>query len=733
MKHAYGRLALCLVTLSFPLASLADEPDVKVARVSYTDGDVSYQRGDSEGWNALGVNTPLVTGDSLYTADGGRAELNLGSGNALRLDAGTQVDLIQNARDVAQLGLRSGYVSLHARSASDSATLEIDTPSGAATVQEPGTYRVEITDRGARYSAVKGRLSVALSGQQLDVDSGESLTIEGTDKPKYSFDAVAPQTPFDQWAHDRDIRAERSESARYVHPDVVGSEDLDDHGYWRDTRQYGRVWTPSGVPPDWAPYRAGSWMWQDPYGWTWVSDESWGWAPYHYGRWMYVGGAWGWVPPPPVGYRGPAVVAEIHPSYAPALVAFVGGANWSVGVSLGGGPSVGWVPLAPAEPYTYPWQPAPRVTNHYTNITVINAVTVVNTTTFGSGRVRPISVPPRQLIHAPVIGSAPTGIVPTHESLCPSQPRDPHSRYVPHRRDESDRPLIVRTPPPPAPVPFHEKVAEIQRTGRPFEGHDRGEHNGWKNHDDRDRRFVAVSATPPERHETLTPAPGAPAKPPLRVGDEVGARPHPQGNGPRNDSRIAERTQPGDPWSNRPAPPPPPQSEPEHGRGNGDDHANRHQKESQPEPSGPQAPQTPPAPVSAPPSHPERGHGHAMERPAPVNAPTPVGAPTPVSGPTPVIATPPAPPSEPERAHGRAAEPVHNPHVAPAPASAPAPVRAPAPVSIPAPHAEAAPPAAHESHGQQQHESPKGAAPKPKDDKGKGKDKHADEGKPEGH
>ena len=485
MKHRLGGLALGLFALVAPVAVHADEPDTQVARVSYTGGDVSYQRGDSDGWNALGVNTPLVTGDSLYTADDGRAELSLGSGNVLRMDTGTQVDLISNTRDMSQLGLRGGYLSLRARSGAGGATVEVDTPNGAATVIDPGVYRFEMTDRLARYSVVKGKLSVALTGQQLDVEAGETLTIEGDDNPKYSFGPIAAQSSFDTWAHDRDLRTERAASARYVHRDVVGYEDLDDNGTWRDTSEYGRVWMPSGVSAEWAPYQAGRWTWQDPYGWTWVSSEPWGWAPYHYGRWVYVSGSWGWVPPPPMGYRGPAVVADLRPVYAPALVAFIGGKNWSVGISLGGGPSVGWVPLAPREQYYYPWQPAPHVTNNYTytNITVVNAVTVVNTTNFSRGPVRPIHVPPGQLKQAPRMGYTATEIVPTHESLCPFEPRDQRSRYVPHR--DLDRPLVVRTAPPPKPVPFHDKVVEIQRTGRPFDDHDRGRHEGWTNHGDR--------------------------------------------------------------------------------------------------------------------------------------------------------------------------------------------------------------------------------------------------------
>lgn len=539
MKDRFGRLALSLAIFCAPLVIHADEPSPRVARVSYTGGDVSYERGDSDGWNALGINTPLVTGDSLYTADDGRAEVHLGSGNVLRMDSGTQVDLLSNTRDLAQIGLRSGYLSLRARSVSESGSVEIDTPSGAATILEPGLYRVELSDGGARYSVVKGQLSVSVSGQQLDVDAGESLAIEGTDEPRYYFDPIAPETAFDQWARERDVRTERSRSVRYVHRDVVGYEDLDDHGTWRDTPDYGRVWTPSGMPYGWAPYQAGSWTWQDPYGWTWVSNEPWGWAPYHYGRWIFVRGAWGWVPPPPVGFHGPSFVAEIRPTYAPALVAFVGGNHWSVGISLGGGPSIGWVPLAPRERYYYPWQPAPRVTNNYTNITVINAVTVVNTTNFARGPIRPIRVPPGQLRHAPIVGYTATSVVPTHDSLCPSHPRDPHSRFVPRIVD--NRPLVVRTQPPSRPVPFDEKIAVIQKTGRPFDAHDRGEHSGWDKHASRNDRIATVSALAPEGRKELMPRPGAVAKPPHRIDQHVDMTPRPERAQPKDGGEIATR------------------------------------------------------------------------------------------------------------------------------------------------------------------------------------------------
>ncbi len=59
---------------------------------------------------------------------------------------------------------------------------------------------------------------------------------------------------------------------------------------------------------------------------------------------------------------GPRGVRSI---YAPALVAFVGGGGWSVGI----GGLVGWFPLGPGEIYN-PWYRCGR--NCYTNVNYNN-------------------------------------------------------------------------------------------------------------------------------------------------------------------------------------------------------------------------------------------------------------------------------------------------------------------------------------------------------------------------
>ena len=146
--------------------------------------------------------------------------------------------------------------------------------------------------------------------------------------------------PFDVWSQQRDRVFLSSDARRYVNPDTVGSEDLDAYGKWSDTLEYGPVWYPSNLPAGWTPYSNGQWSWVTPWGWTWVDADAWGFAPFHYGRWTDLGSRWGWIP-------GPSAAS---PVYAPAMVAFVGGASFS---NEAGAALSGWIPLGAGEPF-YP-------------------------------------------------------------------------------------------------------------------------------------------------------------------------------------------------------------------------------------------------------------------------------------------------------------------------------------------------------------------------------------------
>lgn len=438
--------------------------DQTVARVSYVEGSVSYARGDDpDQWQGLDPNIPMTIGDRVYTDQAGTVELELNHGGRVEIAPQTDLTAVNMTDQIQQFAVNSGTSSFAVRHLPQGSVYEVDTPNAAVTFDENGLYRVDVDQSGqTRLTVHRGNATIAAGGGQLGVSNGESIVIQGTDNPRY--DVVAPNPP-DQWdsfvqSRVRAIRAPTSPSGRYVSTAVVGAGDLDRYGTWQSVPGYGYAWAPSGVAVGWAPYRAGRWYWQDPWGWTWISTEPWGWAPYHYGRWVTVSDRWFWVP------VAPAVRTV---AYAPALVAFVGGPP-AAGVAIAGAGFVGWFPLAPRDPLIPWWGVRPAVNVNVTNVTYVNRtyVTVVQQTTFVSGAAVSGAVihdaaTVRQVAAAPVVvGRVP--VLPTAASIRVAA--RPASATAPPAAIAS-RTVVTRSAPPPAPPTFQQKLAVIEQNKAP--------------------------------------------------------------------------------------------------------------------------------------------------------------------------------------------------------------------------------------------------------------------------
>jgi hypothetical protein len=349
------------------------DPPSRVARMNYSQGSVSFQPGGEGDWVTVVPNRPLTSGDNLWIDRDSRAEMHIGS-TAVRMGAETSVTLLNLDDQTMQLRLSEGSVLLRVRHIDDGDLVEVDTPNLAFDIQRTGEYRIDVDSNGGEtnVSVWKGRGEVTGGGYSYTVVAGQSARFSGTDQLNYDIAQLPSADDFDNWAFQRDRGEDGAESANYVSPEMTGYEDLDDYGRWQYVGGYGTVWVPSNIAADWAPYRYGHWAWIDPWGWTWVEDEPWGFAPFHYGRWAFVESRWCWVPGP----------VAVRPVYAPALVAFIGGATLVVG---GGGPSVAWFPLAPGEVYV-PYYRGSRgyverlnVTNTVVNVTrVTNVYNVYN-------------------------------------------------------------------------------------------------------------------------------------------------------------------------------------------------------------------------------------------------------------------------------------------------------------------------------------------------------------------
>jgi len=441
-----------LLLMSKPLQ--AQERYPAVARISYVSGPVSYSRGDYPNeWDEAAVNVPFTLGDRIYLPEDSRAELQLPSGNFIRLAPRSYFSALNLAHDVKQFYLGEGAAFFNIRRLASDEIIEIDTTNVSVTLEQEGRYRVEVDEDGnSRISVRRGKVIVAASGRQITMGEGE-LRVYGLDSPRYEVVSPRNADGFDRWVAEREARYERAypDAYRYASDQIIGVEDLSEHGRWEEIPEYGYAWTPSRVAAGWAPYSVGRWFWQDPWGWSWISDEPWGWATGHYGRWTPYRSRWYWVPIRP---RTRVV------RYAPAVVEFVRVRD-----------HIGWFPLHPRDRFNPWWNRRGRqyVTQ---NITYVNRtyVTIVNQNTFISAR----NVTNNAVRDSVLVREA--NSVRVMERPLPIPNRSSLRVAGERKRSRSQQPpaslisraAVVRTALPPPPPTFEQKLPEIQKgQGKP--------------------------------------------------------------------------------------------------------------------------------------------------------------------------------------------------------------------------------------------------------------------------
>ncbi len=507
-KQRTTSLSLSLMLCVFAVQACAQgdgDPPSRVARLNLMQGTVSMQPAGADEWVPGIINRPFTTGDYLFADNGSRAELHLDSA-VIRMNEKTSFGFLNLSDQMAQLQLSEGELQIHVRRLGDDETFEVDTPNAAITLLREGDYAFTVDPNGGTTFLVirHGSAEITGGGQAFTLRANQSVQLSGTDTLGYDVENAPGADDFENYCAQRDQREAHLQSTRYVPADMIGYEDLDDNGSWRSTAEYGNVWYPRNVPADWAPYHNGHWAWVDPWGWTWVDDMNWGFAPFHYGRWAYVGGAWGWTPGPS------AVVAVgrpvVRPVYAPALVAFIGGASWGASVGFGGGgPRMGWVPLGPGELYSPAYHVSPNYYNHvnvsnttvnknvnitnvynttYVNKTVVNNTTIINNnqryvnmqapnavmtmpqTAFASGQTAAKVGAPvqRQDVAKIQMSSAVVAppVAPTRQSLTAGYTAT--QKQVPRPPAQVlSRPVVARVAPPPAPVSFAAQQQVLQK------------------------------------------------------------------------------------------------------------------------------------------------------------------------------------------------------------------------------------------------------------------------------
>ncbi len=349
-------LHLVLLFMMIPFNSLyaeqqSEEPDseeaIVVGRISHLEGRVLRYVPEEDDWVAAVKDAPFGMDDALRSEEHGRAEFIMPNNTWIRIDGDTQIKIIVLKEDITGIDIASGIARFYNKGSN--ATIKATTPFGYVTAPAGTCFDLYVGHDSVEVISIKGKVEfVRLPDEKkFEVIAGSSSIV--ADSRQIAAGEGYGTTDWENWNGVRDNiwqkRAERKgQSARYLPPAL--NHDawvLDQYGTWARVYyegSYRYFWRPVHVGNGWAPFTVGRWtLWYGDR--CWIPAERFGYVTHHYGNWVLVNGIWHWAPP--------VVRARINlgtPFFNIGFAWYPGRVAW-----IHSGVHIGWVPLAPFEPY----------------------------------------------------------------------------------------------------------------------------------------------------------------------------------------------------------------------------------------------------------------------------------------------------------------------------------------------------------------------------------------------
>lgn len=349
-------LHLVLLFVMIPFNSLhaeqrSQEPDSEeafmVGRISYLEGRVLRYVPEKGEWVAAVKDTPFGMDDALRSHEHGRAEFIMPNNTWIRMDGDTQIQIITLKEDITGIDIVSGIARFYNKGSH--ATIKVTTPFGYVTAPTGTCFDLYVGHESLELISLKGKVEFVQlpDDKKFEVIAGSSSIVADSRQAAPGQGYGIPD--WENWNTGRDNiwlkRAERKgESAKYLPPALIHDAwVLDDYGTWTRVYYEGAYryfWRPVHVGMGWAPFTVGRWMlWYGDH--CWIPAERFGYLTHHYGNWVLVKGIWYWAPP--------VVCAGISlgpPFFNIGFAWYPGRVAW-----IYSGVHIGWVPLAPFEPY----------------------------------------------------------------------------------------------------------------------------------------------------------------------------------------------------------------------------------------------------------------------------------------------------------------------------------------------------------------------------------------------
>lgn len=357
MKKYRSSLISLLMFMIITIAvnpALAQDPEqweeqdtILVGRISHIEGQLSRYHPETDDWQATTMEAPFGTNDLLHSEPDSKAEFIMPNNTWIRIDGDTRIQLLTLLGDITEVDLAFGRARFYNKSVSTQ--IKAITPFGHISAPPGAAFDLYVQENGVEINAIKKSVSFThnASSKSHDIRSGSSAIFADM----HEVTAVPGEVEYawQKWNQKMDaLWAERmrtkGESAVYLPPELHSETYyLDRYGVWERVYYdgaYYRFWRPVQVYAGWAPFTSGAWIvWHGDH--VWVPHDPFGYVTHHYGNWVFASGHWYWAPP--------VTRITLHAHYPLLKIGF----GWYPGrvAWIHFGAHLGWIPLAPYEPY----------------------------------------------------------------------------------------------------------------------------------------------------------------------------------------------------------------------------------------------------------------------------------------------------------------------------------------------------------------------------------------------
>jgi len=261
-RRAFAFVAFAISFLPSVVTAQSNTPEPQLVRLSYVDGDVRFNVGDSKGpdlkkpWQQATVNLPIESGYALSTGEG-RAAVEFESGSMIYVAPNSLVMFtnlwVSGGKLDTEFELVTGTVTLNFWQ-NPNETLAVHLPTGLMSVEYPESAydRIDSYLDGFAVTpqADTGSDLVPNGASKMHLDHGETLVFSG-DKPVQIQGAGQSQgsSDWDKWVADqvtaRNTATEAALKASGMSDTIPGLADLYASGTFSACAPYGACWQPN--------------------------------------------------------------------------------------------------------------------------------------------------------------------------------------------------------------------------------------------------------------------------------------------------------------------------------------------------------------------------------------------------------------------------------------------------------------------------------------------------------